>query len=143
MKKFFKTLCAGAAIASALSLAGCGGGTSKVTGDYHYDAEYGTYGVKVEVEVQNGIVKGVCIVKSDYIEVTDIWKGKQNYLDNRQFMLDSFKGKTVEEILSYTVSTEQDGTPAQVTADSLHVVTGATQCSGRLLLAVQNALKKI
>lgn len=142
MKKIFKTVVAGSALACALCLAGCGGGAKTYTGDYHYDTEYGVYGVKVEVEVMNGIVKDVDIVSSGYEEVTDIWEGKENYLQNRETMLKSFEGKSVEEILSYTVSTESDGTPAQISAGSLKVVTGATQCSGRLILAVQDALKK-
>lgn len=143
MKKIFKTIATGAAFASALVLAGCGGGSSRYTGDYHYDTEYGVYGVKVEVEVQNGIVKDVDIISSGYEEVTDIWEGKENYLKNRESMLDSFEGRSVEEILSYTVSKEADGTPVSLSAGSLKVVTGATQCSGRLILAVQDALKNV
>lgn len=143
MKKSIKTFAAGASLVAALALAGCGGETKKYTGDYHYETEYGTYGVKVEVEVRNGIVKDVDILGSGYTEVTDVWEGKENYLKNREAMLDSFEGKTVEEILAYTVSKEADGTPVQISAGSLKVVTGATQCSGRLILAVQNALSKI
>ena len=143
MKRILKTVAAGAAVACALCLAGCGGGKTKYTGDYHYDTEYGVYGVKVEVEVMNGIVKDVDIISSHYEEVTDIWDGKENYLQNREAMLESFEGKSVQEILSYTVSTETDGTPAQISAGSLKVVSGATQCSGRLILAVQDALKKV
>lgn len=143
MKKIRKIFTVGAAVACMLCLAGCGGGKTSYTGDYHYETEYGVYGVKVEVEVMNGIVKDVDIISSGYQEVTDIWEGKENYLRNRESMLESFEGKSVAEILSYTVSTETDGTPAQISAGSLKVVTGATQCSGRLILAVQDALKKV
>ena len=103
MKKIIKTVVAGATLAGARCLAGCGGGKTTYTGDYHYETEYGVYGVKVEVEVLNGIVKDVDIVSSGYEEVTDIWEGKENYLRNRETLLESFEGKSVQEILSYTV----------------------------------------
>ena len=143
MKKFIRTALTFSALLSALFVSGCKGGGKEYTGDYHYDTEYGVYGVKVSVEVQNGIIKDVDILDSNYQEVTDVWDGKENYLAHREDLLKSFEGKTVEEVLSYTVAKEADGEPTQVSASGLKLITGATLCSGRLILAVQDALSKI
>lgn len=142
MNKFFKTVIAATALVSALGVSGCKTAGKEYTGDYHYDTEYGVYGVKVSVEVAGGIVKGVNILSSDYTEVTDIWDGKDNYLQHREALLKSFEGKTVEQVLAYTVSKDPDGAPVQVSADGIQLITGATLCSGRLILAIQDALSK-
>ena len=142
MKRAWKVI-AVLSLGTALALSGCGGGDKEYTGEYHYKTEYDDYGVKVEVEVRGGIIKDVDVVKSDYTEVTSFWEGKDNYYAHREGMLEAFEGKTVEEVLSYTVSCDSDGTPNKIDANGLQLVTGATQCSGRLLLAVQNALKKV
>ena len=69
--------------------------------------------------------------------------------DNQAAFLDSFKGKTIQEILSIVVNvidTTQGyslkGQPETIEG-YVDAVAGATQSSGRVILAIQDALSKI
>ena len=42
--------------------------------------------------------------------------------------------------MDYSVTKDDKGGPTAVTAEGLSVITGATQSTGRLILAVQDAL---
>jgi hypothetical protein len=160
MKKSVKIL-VGLAMAasvgcSAVAFSACGNSTS-VEGEYHYANPWGgaDYGIKVNVDVQGDKIKKVTIVDSDYVEVTDSWENKATWTDNVQTVLSAYRGEEVLDVLSATVTTQSTtegststyfssvkGQPTAV-SDSDLLVTGATQCSGRLLLAVQDALKKL
>lgn len=142
MKKF-RTIGALAAVICCLAASACGGGATAHAGEYSYQTEYGVYGVKVNVYVKGETIDHVEIVESDYTQVTESWEGKQNYLDREQALLDSFKGKTVSAVKGYSVVTDEEGAPSSVSAEGLSVVTGATMSTGRLLLAVQNALSEL
>lgn len=135
----------------AMVFAGCGGGneTKTVEGDYHYVTDYGTYGVKVSVEVEDSSVgykiKKVSLIDCDYTVTTSAqygfadeakWNGGLNAL------LDVYSGRTVSSVLEKKVTTDASSAPTAV-SDSAFVIAGVTQSSGRLLLAVQNALKKL
>ena len=136
------------ALASTLSmglLAACGGEEAKTyEGEYHYASPWSAtapdYGVKVKVTVTGGKIDKVEIVESDYVQVTETWTDKQTYLDGEKGLLDSFAGKTVEAVMDYSVTKDDKGGPTAVTAEGLKVITGATQSTGRLILAVQDAL---
>ncbi len=131
------------------AFAGCGGAKS-YTGEYGYE-NYGVkYGVKVQVQVKGDKITGVEILQSDYTAATpeDIWDGKPTWDEGLSALLKSFEGKTVEEIRAINVAVKDDGEPyttddgVQVNYGGL-VITGATMGSGRLLLAVQNALSNM
>lgn len=124
------------------------------SGEYQYTSWGTNYGVKVKVFLKDDTIVRVVIVDSDYVEVSAAmgdWteEDRQNYFDNRQTLLDSYAGRSVSEILAATVTFEEDyqtGQPGPVpggVSDSSLLITGATQCSGRLLLAVQNALANL
>ena len=51
----------------------------------------------------------------------------------------------VADVQAIKVACAENGVPSGITGapDSLKVVTGATQSSGRVILAVQNALKDV
>lgn len=147
----------GAAAVSTCALAGCdkgdnNGGDKKVngtfTGEYHYEQYNTNYGVKVEVVVENDVIKSVTTKESGYTESSDdrgTWK-KATWTDHEDEVYAKYVGKTVSEVLAINVACEESGAPvtstaeAPVTYDGL-IYTGATMSSGRLLLAVQNALK--
>lgn len=112
------------------------------TGEYAYSTEYGNYGAKVTVFVRGDKIERVEVVDADYQRVSEGWEGRDIYLAGEQALLDSFAGKSVAEVKKYSV-TKEGNVPASVKAEGLAVVTGATQSTGRLLLAVQNALAKI
>lgn len=117
-------------------------------GEYSYAMEnVGTYGQKVDVNVKDGKITKVALVNSDWIEVSDSWTDKETWNNGKAAYLTSFEGKTVEEVKGFKVTkvTAENasqynpaGTPTAVTG--IDIVTGATQSSGRVLLAVQDAL---
>ena len=117
-------------------------GYSVYEGEYGYTAWGTNYGIKVNVVVRDDVVVSVEVADSDYVEVTDSWADKDIWINGLEGLLNSYSGKTVAEILSATVVTDDTGVPGSVSDSSL-MISGATQGSGRLLLAVQNALQKI
>ena len=140
---------AGAVCAGCAALSGCAWTTQTAEGEYHY-TNYGVeYGVKVSVEVQNDEkgerIRKVTIINSGYTQLSDAnadygWtdEDRQVYIDGEQALLDTYRGKDVVEVLSMNVNTDAVGQPTS--ADSSVTISGATQSSGRLLLAVQDAL---
>ncbi len=114
-------------------------------GEYKYENAWvagSYYGIKVAVRVADGKIVEVIELDSDYTSVTDSWANKQIWIDGLADLLKAYQGKTVEEILAVPVSVATNGQPEAV-ADSNLMITGATQGSGRLLLAVQNALSAV
>lgn len=155
MKGIFK-LCALAAIGVLAIGAGAAAGCNNdkkvngtFTGEYSYENYGTTYGVKVEVVVEDDVVKSVTPVESAYVEVTpDMgdWKA-ENWTAHEAEVYNKYVGKTVEQILAIKVACDESGAPitnddseTEITYDGL-LHTGATLSSGRLLLAVQDALK--
>ena len=121
-------------------------GYEVVTGEYHYpnawspDAPH--YGIKVNVAVKDGVIVSVTEADSDYVSVTDSWESKDIWLNGIDELLAAYNGRTVEAVLAEEVVTSEGGQPDKVENADL-MITGATQGSGRLLLAVQNALEKL
>ncbi|MDE6441292.1 MAG: FMN-binding protein [Clostridia bacterium] len=132
--------------------AGCSEKT--YNGEYSY-TQYGTnYGVKVAVTVdEDNEIEKVRILGSDYVEVSEPsgnWtqENYDNWKNNVSSLLKEYEGKKVSEILAMKVATkdkaplskDDDGFTAY---DSDLLISGATLGSGRLLLAVQDALKDL
>lgn len=143
MKKAIIGLAVGAVAAlGVVGFAACGSSEQTVEGEYHYanswDETAPDYGIKVKVTVKDNKITKVEIVKSDYVEVTDSWKDKAIWNDNIDDLLAAYKGKTVDEVKKASVTLE-DSVPTAVGDEDL-LITGATQGSGRLLKAVQDAL---
>lgn len=142
MKKALIGLAVGAVAAlGVVGLAACGGNTTTLEGEYQYTAWSTNYGVKVEVTVNtdDNTIEKVEIVESDYVQCTDSWKDKNTYLNGEAELLAAYEGLEVDDVLAMTVTTGTDGTPSAVSESDL-LITGATQSSGRLLKAVQDAL---
>ena len=151
MKKISKLLAcgclAGAMVAGGFALSSCSAWTTTVSqGEYKYENPWSAgsyYGVKVSVEVQtdeNGDrIRSVTIEDSDYTQASEGWEGRDNYLENEQTLLNAYRGKYVADVLAMKVTTDYQGQPSEVSDDSV-LITDATQSSGRLLLAVQDAL---
>ena len=142
------------AVQDALSKAAKDLGYEIKEGEYHYanawDKTAPDYGIKVQVVTKDGIICGVKMISSDYADYTSSWNKKSLWLNGLDGLLETYKGRSVSEVLGITVLTDDggqpkdsigQGTPEGQTAFGGLVVTGATQGSGRLLLAVQNALK--
>ena len=135
---------------SVVAFAACGGET--VEGEYSYKNAWdktGTqsYGAKVKVTVK-GVVITKVVVEADtetFFNLSSGWEKKQTWIDGEQAMIDSFVGLSVDEVKAIKVDCAESGQPNTITGapSALKVVSGATQSSGRLILAVQNALSKL
>ncbi len=145
MKKLFKALVvATLAAISCIALVACG--AKDYAGEYSYENPWAAgsyYGVKVTVTVNGDKIEKVAIAESDWTQCSEGWEDKAIYLDAEADFLKAFEGKTVAEVKAYVVETAESGQPNTVTAEGLDVIEGATQSCGRLILAVQNALKDV
>lgn len=139
-----------ASAAAVIPLSACSE-TKTVTGEMHYN-NWGTeYGIKVNVEVQGDRIKKVTVADSDYVEASEamgdwnpqVWNNGINEL------LASYRGRYVSDVLAKNVVTNAKGEPLTSNDTGFndygddYIITGATLGSGRLLIAVQNALKKL
>ena len=119
---------------------------SEASGEYHYanawNATAPHYGIKVNVAVLGSTIVGLSIAESDYVEVTDSWDDKDLWINGIDDLLAAYIGLNVADVLAEGVTVDDGGQPTEVENPDL-MITGATQGSGRLLLAVQNALEKI
>lgn len=128
------------------ALAGCGNVyDGSYEGEYHY-TEYGTeYGIKVKVDVEKDVITAITVLPSEFVEATPVeygWDDSALWTQGRDALLQKYVGRSVGEIKAEKVAVDSVGAPVVEGAeyDGL-LVSGATQSSGRLLLAVQNALK--
>lgn len=150
MKKIFKTLAvcavAGTLCAGVAAMAGCAEKTETFTGEYKYanawtPSKY--YGVKVEVTVKGDKISEVKLVDCDYTVVTSTWGDSGKWTNGIEGLLGQYVGKTVDEVKKIEVKKEANGQPSDKQELGGLLITGATQGSGRLLLAVQNALNEL
>lgn len=151
MKRFLICSVMAAAVCC-LALTGCGK-KDIYTGEYSY-TQYGTnYGIRVQVAVDNGKISGVKVASSDFVAVSEPmgeWTQEDvdNWKNNLNALLKAYEGRTVEEVLAEEVAVSSDGAPLVKgdegfkNYDSTLLISGSTLGSGRLLLAVQNALKQ-
>ena len=137
-----------------------------VTGEYSYANPYAPeaakYGVKVSVTVDDGKITKVEIVDSEYVQTSDGWKDGEagkNYLAKENEILGRYVGLDVDDVLAMKIATETNGVPVSNNNDGSEnpdfddstfevdgkdlLEDGATQSCGRLVLAVQDALKKL
>ena len=166
MKKVTK-LIAGVVLAASVAvtagaLVGCGGEAEKTyKGEYSYANAWTPpekYGVKVNVTVKDGKIVSVTTEADTetFYNVSAGWSDKQTAIDGLPGLLAKFEGKTVEDVLAIKVATDDktdnaahtvEGQPktddASKAAYGDLLITGATQTSGRVILAVQDALKDV
>ena len=150
---------------SVVALAACGK-EETVEGEYSYAAwDYtnkalsttNKYGCKVKVTVKGGVITAIEVTADTdtYYNLSAGWTDKAKWENGAKDMIDSFVGLTVEEVNAIKVATNPTlvtepyvtpaGQPTGITGapESLKLVAGATQSSGRTILAVQNALSKL
>ncbi len=153
MKKIFKVFSLVAVIAccaTVAAFAGCKDKDSGHDGEYHYTSGSTEYGVKVNVEVENNVIKSVKIVNSDYVNYSPVlaeygWTQDKidNWNNNLNTLLGKYVGKTVDEVMAVVVTVDGNGAPKPGQELGGLITTGATQSSGRLLKAVQDAIEDL
>lgn len=150
MKKMTKIIAGVAAVATlacgTAAMAGCGDKGQTYTGEYHYNKYGHEYGIKVNVTLKGEKIAKVAVAESEYVSLSDAnpdygWTEakRQVWTDGLNGLLNAYKGKTVADILAVTVGL--DGQEPTTVSESSVKLTGCTQGSGRLVLAVQNALE--
>ena len=136
---------------SVVAFAACAG-SETVEGEYSYKNAWdktGTqsYGAKVTVTVKGGVITAIEVAADTdtFFNLSSGWTDKATWENSGKAMADSFVGLTVEEVNAIKVDCAESGQPNTITGapSALKVVSGATQSSGRLILAVQNALSKL
>ena len=151
-----------------VGFAACGDKTETFDGEYHYanawapdSADYGVK-VKVTVNVNTDKITKVEIVESNYVQATPSWvesetEGSKAYANGGEAeLLKKYNGLTVADVLAMKLDVNEDGSPVSnnsdgsvnpdfdastfVTGETNLLISGATQSSARILLAVQDAL---
>ncbi len=161
MKKLGKFLIvAGCAAMACAALAGCGSDPVDYKGSYKYENSYhpgSYYGVNVTVTVEGDkITKVVCDDDTDTMHnITPTWQenadkgqlGHDKTVAALPDYLKKFEGMKVADVKALNVSKNDKGQPntddAAHTSQGALLLTGATQTSGRIILAVQDALKDV
>ena len=169
MKKLGKFLVAGALAAVAcVGLVACGGGSTSYEGEYKYENSHtpgSYYGAKVTVTIEDvketqeldgkkyTVITGGKITKitvaddtDTYHNITPTWQENQKPGDLGHDKtvaalpdyLKKFEGKSVLEIMTITVDVDKN-VPSDISSADLKL-TGATQTSGRIILALQAAI---
>ena len=155
-KRFLKLssvlACAAVLVVGAVSLSACATSTNDYYGEYSYANPWSEsapdYGIKVKVTVQSDNkgyrIKSAETVESEYTEVSEDWSGKSVWESGVNELLSNYRGKYIEDVIMEPLKINAESAPGQPesVADSGYVISGATQSSGRLLLAVQKALMK-
>ena len=153
MKKILVLMLALVMVFAVCALTACGG----TTGEYKYVNSYGDgstyYGAKVTGKVKDGVITSVKVAAdtetmfnlsagwtSNYQPDGEPTEGKKAWMEKGEAFAQSFVGMTVEEVLAITVTCKATGEPESITG--VDFVTGATQSSGRIILAIQDALSK-
>lgn len=154
MRKSTKVLTAlmlsAACACGAAALSGCAQ-KQTVTGEMSYSQWGTTFGIKVSVEVQTDSkgdrIRKVTIADSDLVSASPEGWDSAKWYDHLDKLLLAYRGEYVADILAKEVLTSEAGAPLTTEDEGFSnygeefIATGATLGSGRLLIAVQNALK--
>ena len=150
MKKLIVIALAVVMTFAVVAFAACDNGET-VTGECSYENKWNAghyYGVKVDVTVKGGVITAVKL----YSEEDTGWV--RTSADNGtswtshdaveaaydKWIEDTFVGKSVDTVKGWTVTVTQD---AQTVGEGVPHITGGTQSSARIIVAVKNALSKL
>ena len=145
MKKILIIALAVVMLVSVFALTACNQQT--VEGEYAYDNAWvpgAKYGVKVSVTLNKDVITKVVVTSEDtetYTNLSASWDKKATWENGQAAFLASFEGKTIQDVLNIRVACAANGQPNSV--EGFTAVAGATQSSGRVILAIQNAIKKL
>ncbi len=148
MKKILVVLLALVMALSVTTLVACNSSV-KYTGEYSYEAYGLTYGAKVDVVLTDGVISNLKLYSDEetgWVGLSDAYpdygwtdEARQVWLDGVNNLLLSYVGLTVDEVASIS-ATIGGVNGASDSVDDSYNLTGATQSSARLVLAIQNAI---
>jgi len=154
MKKILVIALAVVMLVSVFALTACAQ-PQTVTGECSYENKWSAgnyYGCKVDVTVKGNIITAVKLytdAETGWTRTSNGWKEGQNEGDlgfekteaaYEKYLNDTFVGKTVEEVNAIVATATQ--AEQSVTTEGW-ALTGATQSSARIIVAIQNALSKL
>ena len=145
MKKILVIALAVVMLVSVFALTACNQQT--VEGEYAYDNAWvpgAKYGVKVSVTLNKDVITKVVVTSENtdnYTNLSASWENKATWENGEAAFLASFEGKTIQDVLNIRVACAANGQPSSV--EGFTAVAGATQSSGRVILAIQNAIKQL
>ena len=145
MKKILVIALAVVMLVSVFALTACNQQT--VEGEYAYDNAWvpgAKYGVKVSVTLNKDVITKVVVTSENtdnYTNLSASWENKATWENGEAAFLASFEGKTIQDVLNIRVACAANGQPSSV--EGFTAVAGATQSSGRVILAIQNAIKTL
>ncbi len=160
MKKILVLALAIVMALSVVALVACGT-EETVEGSYAYANAWTPeqqYGCKVKVTVKGGVITAIEVTPDTdtYYNLSSGWTDKSKWENGGEDMINSFIGMKVEDVNKIKVACDAETDTAARTVKgqpkaggisdapaALKVVAGATQSSGRLILAVQDALSKL
>ena len=146
MKKILVIALAVVMLVSVFALTACAK-EQTVAGEYAYDNAWvpgAKYGVKVSVTLNKDVITKVVVTSEDtdaYTNLSASWENKATWENGQAAFLASFEGKTIQDVLNIRVACAASGQPN--TIEGFTAVAGATQSSGRVILAIQNAIKTL
>ncbi|MBE7088980.1 MAG: hypothetical protein E7370_05675 [Clostridiales bacterium] len=145
MNKFAKVMLGAAAVAclgSAIAFSGCAKDPVIETyeGGYQYNSWNTNYGVKVKVTTEDGVISKVETLESDWHNVSASWDGHDATVAAIPEYLAKFEGKTLAEINAIEVTTNAAGVPNAISGEDF-LFAGSTQTAGRIILAMQDAIR--
>ena len=155
MKKLIVIALAVVMALSIVAFAACDGEKS-YDGAYSYPHPWGgetPYGAKVTVTVKGGVITNVKLWEEKDTGWTRTSANSGNWTTHDETeasyaaFLKCFEGLTVEEVKAIKVACGENGVPSDNgitnTPDAVELLAGATQSYGRIILAIQNALKDV
>lgn len=129
------------ALAGVLAFTGCSCGKDDGKAETYTGAYVeGNYGIALSVGVEEGKIVSITVASDETTgttnaTVTDRWD-RTKWTSVETEYLNSFVGKTVEEVKAITVTAAGRG----FTVEGFDVITGASASSARAILALQDAL---
>ncbi|MBO5866560.1 MAG: hypothetical protein J6Q55_00705 [Clostridia bacterium] len=156
MKKILVLMLAFVMVFAACALTACAKEVT-YTGEYKYVNAYGDgstfYGAAVTVTVKGDKITAVEVAADtatmfnlsanwtvDYTPTGTPTEGKQAWLDNGEAFAQSFVGMTVAEVNAIVATATANG---QTVSTAGWAITGGTQSSARIIVAIQDALSKL
>jgi hypothetical protein len=149
MKKFFNTILVFMLIASVVCTAGCGSGSGKAKeavtyqGSYHTEADGVKRGADLTIAIKDNAITAMELSSTSDYSITDPNKMQMAWGVKVNALILNLSGMSIDDLNKIEVTLDDKGIPTEIkgmTAD--WIPDDCTDCTGMLILALQDALKK-
>gem|GEM_PF-1537275 len=148
MKRFFSIILAFMLIASVVCTAGCGSGKTKeaVTyqGSYHTEADGVKRGADLTIAIKDNAITAMELSSSSDYSITDPNKMQMAWGVKVNALILNLSGMSMDDLKKIEVTLDDKGIPTAIKGmKSDWIPDDCTDCTGMLILALQDALKKV